>query len=318
MEYYVYKINIQPNILEMYEKENDFVYLISEVIPNSFEAVLQVKRVNNCFQFIVDNATEYNFDEEFNQLEIDTKMLIKGYNQIIQYYNKSGEIFYSKAFLSLNEKCGTKRRHIEVLFPGIKKAYDLISDEQIEESFNLEHNNQVGTSITHIRKFYKIKLFMNSNEFLNVIKPLNLESIYNPSTEHLLVKTNQADLANNYVEALTRIVNENKSVTDQIGRVNINPIYESVQIESDFSEISFVIVYPNGNPPQNRDSILRDSCAKEEKRTLVGTDLKPLKREPIEEFIAEKGKKGYLKNINVKGKFWAKIKKINDLNADKR
>ncbi|MBF2600180.1 hypothetical protein IA929_09215 [Listeria seeligeri] len=122
MEYYVYKINIQPNILEMYEKENDFVYLISEVIPNSFEAVLQVKRVNNCFQFIVDNATEYNFDEEFNQLEIDTKMLIKGYNQIIQYYNKSGEIFYSKAFLSLNEKCGTKRRHIEVLFPGIKKA----------------------------------------------------------------------------------------------------------------------------------------------------------------------------------------------------
>ncbi|WP_228472109.1 hypothetical protein [Listeria welshimeri] len=159
---------------------------------------------------------------------------------------------------------------------------------------------------------------MDTDEFLNIKEPLKLVSIYNPSTEHLLVKTNRADLASNYTEALTRIINENKSIIRQIGKVNINPIYESVHLDGDITEISFVIVYPNGNPPLDRHNILRDSFAKEEEVKLIGTDEMPLRKEPIEEYINEKGKKGYLKNIFTKGAFRTKIKQINNLNADKR
>ncbi|EIS4945447.1 hypothetical protein LZZ37_002770, partial [Listeria innocua] len=300
------------------ERTNELMYLITEVIPNSLEAVLEVTKLDKLFKFVANDTLEFDFDEEFKQLETDTEVLIDEYNKIVRAYNETGEIHYSKTFLSLNEKCGVKRRYIEVFIPGIKKAYDLISDEQIEERFNLESNNQVGTSITHIRKFYKIKLFMDTDEFLNIKEPLKLVSIYNPSTEHLLVKTNRADLASNYTEALTRIINENKSIIRQIGKVNINPIYESVHLDGDITEISFVIVYPNGNPPLDRHNILRDSFAKEEEVKLIGTDEMPLRKEPIEEYINEKGKKGYLKNIFTKGDFRTKIKQINNLNADKR
>ncbi|EJE1901504.1 hypothetical protein M4E16_002903, partial [Listeria monocytogenes] len=95
-------------------------------------------------------------------------------------------------------------------------------------------------------------------------------------------------------------------------------IYESVYLDGDITEISFVIVYPNGNPPLDRHNILRDSFAKEEEVKLIGTDEMPLRKEPIEEYINEKGEKGYLKNIFTKGAFRTKIKQINNLNADKR
>ncbi|MFC6346419.1 hypothetical protein [Vagococcus carniphilus] len=318
MTYCVYKINVQPDVLQFYKEDGSLDYLKFEVIPNSFEAILQVTNIKGFYQLIFEkNNKQVDFYKEFNELEKSTDKLIKMYNEIVKIYEEREEIFYSKKFLTLNEKCGAKRRYLETIFPGIKKAYELIDDEQVEKKFMLVTNNQVGTSITHIRKFYKLKMFMEYEEASNALEPLGLESYYNPKTEHLLIKTEREDLASNYVIALNRVLNESNEFTDRVGKININPVYDSIRFEGDFTEISYTIVYPNGNPPQDRDNILRDSQAKEQEVVLIGTDGQPLKKEPIKKILEKEAKKGYLKSFSTKGsKIFSVLKKIKYLDLD--
>lgn len=315
MVFFVYKINLQPNILYLFDKTNDRDYLITELIPNSLESIMEVSEFEGFFKLAMDKDVEQpNFFEIFEELEKDTDKLISMYNEILELYTTDGEIFYSKKFLTLNDSCGSKRRYLEKIFPGIKKAYEVVSEEEFDKIFKFRVENQVGTGITHIKKFLKLKLFIETEDISSIIAPLDLISYYNPSNEQLLVNTDKQDLANIYIESLTRFINGYNHITDTIGKVNINPVYEKIVFEGEFSEINYVIVYPNGNPPQNRDNILRESQAKEIETTLVGADGNPLKVEPIKESIEEDASRGYLKSLKTKGaKVVSFVKQISSL-----
>lgn len=319
--YYVFKLNIQPNILAHFTKSNELEYLISEVIPNSFELIMEVKENKGIFQMLFEDVSEINFEEKFKELEDITNKLIKEYKNILQDYQIKGEIYYSKEFLKLNDKCGNLRRYIESEFSGLKKAYEIITDDEVEKEYDLVTDNQVGTSITHIKKFYKLKIYISTDESISAITPLNLNAFYNPKTEHILVEADKEDEARNYIDAFIRVVNNNKEVTQSIGKININPIYESISLEGNYSEISYTLVYPNGNPPLNRNNILEQSQAKEQHTTLIGTDGKPLNTKPVQDILEEQGKKGYLKSLIVKGykstkSTISKLKNITNMSAD--
>lgn len=191
------------------------------------------------------------------------------------------------------------------------KAYEVISDEEVDLYAKIESDSKVGTGITHLRKFYKIKLYLEKYPQDNIINSLNLISYYNPHTEHVLVESLSDTAAQNYISALVDLVNGSKSATNHIGKININPIYDSISLEGEYSEISYIVVYPNGNPPMDRYNILKNAEAKEAEYKLIGADGKPLKKEPVQEMLETEAKQGYLKSLTAKGKnIYKKIKTL--------
>lgn len=311
MSYVVFKLNIQPDILLKYKKSNEIDYLLFDRVPLAFENVMQVEEKSGLFKLISQASDEQTFNTLFTDLESKTVRLFENYQQILSRYKKNNDIHYSKDFLSLNEECMSERRSLERKYPGISKAYELITDEEIDKYSKIESESKVGTGITHLRKFFKIKLYLEKYKDANVLNPLGLEAYYNPKTEHILVNSESETIAQNYIIALVNLVNENFHFTQHIGKININPIYESISFEGEYNEISFVIVYPNGNPPLDRYNILRDSEAKEIHTKIVGSDGKPLINEPIEILLREEAQKGYLKSVKPKGSgIFRKIKKV--------
>lgn len=311
MSYLVFKLNVQPNVLLKYKENDEIKYLLSEVIPLAFENVLQIKEHEGFFELIPDREDKQEFHKLFDNLENKTAELYRLYEQVLLHYRNKHEIHYSQNFLKLNEKCMSMRRFLENKYPGIIRAYEIIGDENIEQYANIELDSKVGTAITHLRKFHKIKFYLKNYEEDNVINSLNLKSYYNPNTEHILVESESEIAALNYITALVNLLNSNSSAVEHIGKVNINPVYESILLEGEYSEISYVIVYPNGNPPMDRYNILKEVEAKEIESKLVGADGKPLKNEPIQKILEGEAKKGYLKSVASKGKNI--IKKIKTL-----
>lgn len=309
MSYIVYKLNIQPDVLSKYAENNDKEYLLSEVIPSVFENVMEIKKTEGLFELITESVDEEIFKEQFKNLEKKTLKLLKHYQNVLSEFKQKHAIHYSRNFLNLNEECMDKRRKLEYQFPGIKRAYELITDEEIDEYTQIVSDSKVGTGITHLRKFFKIELYLEQYKEENAINPLDLKAYYNPHTEHVLVKSISAIASWNYILALVKLINQSSFAQERIGKININPIYESILLDQEYTEISYIIVYPNGNPPLDRHNILRESEAKEERTTLVGTDGKPLKNEPIQMKLEKEAKDGYLKSVAVKGGVVSKILK---------
>ncbi|URT70936.1 hypothetical protein [Cytobacillus firmus] len=314
MGYFVFKINIQPDILLNYRKSNEVKYLLFEMIPLAFQNVLQVKESNGLYELIPDKTDEQTFQKLFIDLEEKTVELFEFHKQVLLQYKKNHDIHYSKDFLDLNETCMNKRRSLEKKYPGIMKAFELISDEEVDIYANIESDSKVGTGITHLRKFYKIKLYLEKHRQDNVINSLDLIAYYNPHTEHVLVKSSSETAAQNYITALVELVNGSRSANKHIGKININPIYESISLDGEYTEISYTIVYPNGNPPLDRYNILKNAEAKEADYKLIGADGRPLKKEPIQEMLENEAKQGYLKSLTAKGKnIYKKIKTLRQI-----
>ncbi|PAE87228.1 hypothetical protein [Shouchella clausii] len=316
MSYVVFKLNIQPDILLDYKNSNEVEYLLFNKIPLAFENVLQVEvnESNNLYELIPLKTDEQTFQNLFRDLEEKTVKLFESHKQVLLQFKRNHEIHYSQDFLKLNEACMNKRRDIEKKYPGIMKAYEVIADEEVDIYASIESDSKVGTGITHLRKFYKIKLYLEKYQQDNVINSLDLTAYYNPHTEHVLVKSSSESAAKNYINALVELVNGSRSANKHIGKININPIYETISLDGEYTEISYVIVYPNGNPPLDRYNILKNAEAKEAEFKLVGADGKPLNKEPIQEILENEAKKGYLKSLKARGEnIFKKIKTIGQI-----
>jgi len=137
-----------------------------------------------------------------------------------------------------------------------------------------------------------------------------VNAYYRPIDEQILIKLDldkeaaSVKEARAYISYFENLINNNKTVVSKIGKININPIYDSIKLSDEsYTEISFSIVYPNGNPSLDRHNILEAAEAKEAQITILGTDERPLKKEAVENLVNEEAKKGYLKNIfSTKGK----------------
>ncbi|MGP4060245.1 hypothetical protein [Halobacillus sp. H74] len=311
MSYIVFKLNIQPDVLLNYKKSNDVNYLLFKMIPLAFENVLHVKENKSLYELIPEKIDEETFQKLFMDLEERTVKLHEYYKQVLLQFKKNYNIHYSQDFLNQNENCMNQRRALERKYPGIMKAYELITDEEVDIYANIESDNKVGTGITHLRKFHKIKLYLEKYPQDNALNSLNLIAYYNPHTEHVLVESSSETAAQNYIYALVDLVNGSKSANKHIGKININPIYESISLDGEYNEISYIVVYPNGNPPLDRYNILKNAEAKEAEYKLIGADGKPLKKEPVQEMLENEAKQGYLKSLMAKGeKIYKKIKTL--------
>ena len=320
-EYLVFKLNLQP--AKLLEYQSDRKYLITELIPRMLEHIVSLKKLKdkNVYKIVLENNDNKDFEIAYDRLLNNTDKLLKCYIEILEHYEENGEIFYSKEFLQLNSNCSNQRRELVKKYPVLENAFIEFTDEEIDSEIGVSFESKIGTGIVHLRKFYKVKKYieevgMQSNN------PLNVEAFYRPADEQILIKVDsEKDVtsekeARAYISYFENLINNNKTVVSKLGKININPIYDSIKLSDEaYTEISFSIVYPNGNPSLDRHNILEASEAKEAQITILGTDERPLKKEAVENLVGEEAKRGYLKNIfSTKGKrIFAIIKRTNTL-----
>ncbi|MCM3511628.1 hypothetical protein [Carnobacterium inhibens] len=299
MDYYFYKMNLQPNVLKNYSSEEDYKYLLNDVIVNALNLSLGVKEANPFYKICLEVDSKNNFEEKFEELESITNTLNESYEEIVKDFHQTGEINYSKEFLRLNAKASKLRNSLEYEYPELEEVYDEISNEKIEKKYNLNLINQVGTAIFHLRRFYKLKDYISNRN--NDIDNQTIDDMYyNPKNEQILVKSSNAIKAENSIKKLINELNKNKIFTEHVGKVSINPVYEDIVIKGNVTEITYVLVYPNGNAPFERHNILEETEGLEQKVTITGNNDNPLNAPVIEQFINKEGEKGYLKEVSIK------------------
>ena len=307
-EYLVFKLNLQP--AKLIEYKNDKIYLIEELIPSMLEHIVALEKLKGkeVYKIRLEDKNEKQFKVAYDRLLSNTDNLLKLYEEILVHYGEKSEIYYSKEFLDLNSKCMNQRSKLVKEYPVLENAFTRFSDEQIDREIGVSFESKIGTGIAHLRKFYKIKKYLNEIG-MELDNPLDVVAYYRPKDEQILIKLNpkKEEISENearaYVTYFESLINNNKTVVSKLGKVNINPIYDSIQLNDEsYIEISFSFVYPNGNPSLDRHNILEASEAKEAQFTILGTDERPLKKEAIESIVNKEAKKGYLKNIFTKGK----------------
>lgn len=307
--YFVFKLNVQPNTLNLFKKPDEFNFLIEKMIPHILDATVGLHEIRkmsdthpNWHKINPEKGDEKEFNKQFLNLEKETLKLQSFYEDIFAMFKDEGRINYSSSFLQLNDKCIRLRTDLEKEYPSIKNAYTKITDETIDTMLDFEIEKKIGTGITHLRKFKKITVYVEEN-IDQLINPLNLTSYYNSSLENIFVESDSESKALSYITALEKKINNDPITSEEIGKININPVYDSISFnDEEYTEISFVIVYPNGNPPLDRHNILKNSEAKELHQTLIGSDGQPLKTKAIETVVNEQASKGYLKDLVAKTK----------------
>lgn len=321
MQYLVFKLNLQPAKLIEYINERE--YLINSLIPNMLENVISLTTISNkdIYKITLETTDINNFDLSYNELLEETKKLLTLYKEVLEQYKKKKEIFYSKEFLNLNSRCSSKRRKLVKQYPILESAFNKYSDIVIDQEIEVVLESKIGTGISHLRKFYKIRKYVEEVG-IKLEKSLDNHAYYRPKDERILIEIESEENENSirearfYISYLESLINNSDKIVSKLGKVNINPIYESIILSDDYyTEISFSFVYPNGNPSLDRHNILEAAEAKEAQFTIYGTDDRPLKKEAIENIVNEEGRKGYLKNIfSKKGKkILATIKRIDSL-----
>lgn len=307
-KYLVFKLNLQPAKLLEYQSERK--YLITELIPRMLEHIISLKKLKHkdVFEIVLENNDDKDFKAAYDRLLTNTSELLNYYEEILKHYEENGEIFYSKEFLRLNSKCSSQRRELERKFPVLENALSAFTDDKIDREIGVSFDSKIGTGIVHLRKFNKIKKYIE-DVGMQSDNPLNVKAYYRPIDEHILIKLDPENEAASekearaYISYFESLFNSNKTVVSKLGKININPIYDSIKLSDEsYTEISFSIVYPNGNPSLDRHNILEAAEAKEAQITILGTDERPLKKEAVENIVNVEAKKGYLKSIYSKGK----------------
>ncbi|WP_342514625.1 hypothetical protein MKY34_07830 [Sporosarcina sp. FSL K6-1522] len=98
--YFVFKLNVQPNTIVSFKKEDEFEYLISKLIPAVLDHVIGIKQKERYeeiyYELIPALNNELEFNKHFHKLEDESRKLYELYKEILLKYKKEGEIFYSK------------------------------------------------------------------------------------------------------------------------------------------------------------------------------------------------------------------------------
>lgn len=307
MVFFVYKLNVGASIAKDIT-EDKIDYLKNSLVVNVFNEVFNSEdRV--CIleggsllkvKILVNSKNEETFLEEWGILENLTTKQQKLYEDVIKNYRETNQIYYSEEFLSLTKKCGDIRQQFEKDYPNLRGEIDLKSNRFIEKKFSLPVEPKVGTGITHLRKFYKIKDIVESHStdfFIN----RELEFIYNPKTEHILIESENQDSSMISVEQIEHYLRNNEQIKRTLGDIKIIPVYSELEIKdySVISEIEYTVVYPNPVSERVDDALLgtlRETVGEEQT-----TKISKLQRiELLWENLKELASVGYLKNILIK------------------
>lgn len=308
MEYYVFKLNLEPSILAAYNYNSDREHVVSVVIPKA------LKKIFNHFEVIGENKIKFldhiDIDEvrkstEYQHMLGLNKTMIEMYNEVIEKFNENKGITYSPEYLEQRDKLNNSIDSIVLKFPFLKGAFDLK-----DSIFPVDTFSKIKMAVAYIRKAKKIEYYVN-----NI--PDNKENsqfIYDKKQERVYISAEYKTMeeAKDYVELLEEKINVFSS-NSNLGRISINPIYEEFVFEGMYSEITIEIVYPNGDPARDRSRAIEEANAAREKRTFEASKEEKIDASKLNEYFKKDAEKGYVKSVTSRGKNIIKslIKRVN-------
>lgn len=309
-EYYFFKFNLPEKTISTYISSEDNINLISaeemkkhmleETIPRNLSLVYDLEKSDNFNRFKI-NIVKLDTEEFFNDLEKlreDTLILEKMYGKISSDYFDNGSIVYTKEFLEQNENCKAQRRFFQNKYPIVKEGLNRLTDQELQKLFSVQLNNQIGTGIKHIKSFYRIDNYVKYMKSEGILDDSKIEIFYDADMEYIVVKSKNEVEACNSVRAIEKELNSSESFVKELGKININPIYESIEFTKSFSSIEFTLVYPNWKAVDERyEAIMEDTKADEQTIKLSAKSENSMDDESILHILSEPAKKGYLKDV---------------------
>ncbi|EGE54169.1 hypothetical protein [Streptococcus parauberis] len=305
MEYFIYKLNVGAKLAKNIREQSEEQYLKSDLIVSTFDLLYHQEKVSDDIykiNIITDSKNINEFRVEWEVLMSKTMRQFDLYLEAIDYYNEYNQVLYSQEFLELTEECGSLRRQFEYKYSRLKEA-EMLSDNFIEEKYDIPIEFRIGTGITHIKKFFKLKEVIESSsiEFLtnNV-----LTFFYNSQTEHLLIESEDENKSRVTARRIESLLQNNKDVKTHLGFVKVTPIYKEINMVGDeISEIEYTIVYPNPVSEEVDEELLatlRSSGGEEQKTIIKAKGENFLTIDSLSPKLQELANVGYLKDINIK------------------
>lgn len=297
MEYFAFKLNLEPSVLDAYNYESQREHVVGIVIPEALKQIFHqfVAVDENKLRFLdhVDISSVEGSKEYKNMLNLNETM-IKMYTEVIKNYNNGKGINYTPSYLEERDNLNGSIEKLVLEFPFLKGAFDLK-----DSIFPVDTFSKIKMAVTYIRKAKKIEHYVNN--FPQNIS--NSEFIYDKKSERIFISIdNKApDEAKDYANLLEEKINSFSSLTN-IGRISINPIYEDFVFEGKYSEITIEIVYPNGDPARDRSKAIEEANAAKERRIFEASKEQKIDASKLSEYFKEDAEKGYVKGVTSRGR----------------
>ncbi|HEP1273230.1 TPA: hypothetical protein ACF4ZG_001643 [Streptococcus pyogenes] len=292
-ECYVTKLNVEPTILDLYEEEN----LIKTVIPNSLDKIFyKVAEKEGIIQYQISNNTRAILDSKLYSKMLESKTsLIDEYHKVVSKFEKSGEIVYSKNYMTQRSQL---KEQIDELF---ENHTFLRNSEEIKlPSFAKGKISEIQMGVTYIDRANRIEHFLSENkdnQVINFYYDTSKEWIYIPSS--VIIGDNIVMELLSITNDIQDKINMHKTQTD-IGNVSINIVYDKFKIkQGSYKEVTITKVYPNGNPAQDRGRALR-AASTETKYRAAQDDA--FSQQDIEQETKEDAERGYIASIASRAK----------------
>ena len=294
MEVFVAKLNVEPTVLDLYEEAN----LLETVIPTSLNMIFdRLDEDKGIIGYRITNDIEsIKKSKLYQEILQYRENLISEYYKVVAIFEDSGEIVYSKAYMSLRSMLKAKIDELFVTFTFLKNS------EVIKvSSFSKFKISEIQMGITYIDRVNRIEkfLFYNSKDIrvINFYYDTSCEWIYIPVS--MLITDDIVNELNSIISEIEDKINNFKNITD-IGNVSVNLVYDDFKIKpGKYKEIIVTKVYPNGHPALDRGKALRAARIETKYKAAQGETFNELEIEDEAKVDAEKG---YLSSIFARGK----------------
>lgn len=302
MEAYVFKLNLEPSILQMYQFNKRQIEQV--VIPSALDRIFQSKIKESNVNIIEYNTKQIDIDEiRENEIYIklvETLELFHGmYLNVVTQYKQTGAISYSQDFMIRRDFLNQLIKRIFDLYPILEFKISNMKNVIIIDQFS-----RVKMGSTYLQRAAKIKKFVD--DYTEERNP-SITFYYDLTSERIYLQTEAIESIDRTEEVrhnagvIQDLINEYKTVTN-IGKVSINPVYNLIQLEGLYSEITIEIVYPNGNPSEDRSEAIEQVNAAKEIKKLIASKGQKIDANDVNPIISENAQKGYLTSVTSRGK----------------
>ena len=123
MEVFVAKLNVEPTVLDLYEETN----LLETVIPTSLNMIFdRLDEDKGIIGYRITNDIEsIKKSKLYQEILQYRENLISEYYKVVAIFEDSGEIVYSKAYMSLRSMLKAKIDELFVTFPFLKNSEEI-------------------------------------------------------------------------------------------------------------------------------------------------------------------------------------------------
>ena len=181
MEYYVFKFNLEPNVLRTYNYESQKDNVINVVIPNALKGIFtsfeNVDKNKIKFKDYID-IDNIKHSTEYNEMMTLNATMIKMYENVVENYNKGKGITYTPEYLDKRKELKTSIDRLVEIYPLLKGAFELS-----DSIYSVDAFASVKMSVAYIRKAKKIEYYVgNFPEDLS-----DMEFIYDTDKEYIYI-----------------------------------------------------------------------------------------------------------------------------------